>query len=83
MLLALYVIDNDQRRLGTGELSKLAGVPLTTCLRWLDYLNEQELIWRVPSPLDHRVVSVELSGTGRAAMEHYLTDVRKAAVFEV
>jgi DNA-binding MarR family transcriptional regulator len=83
MLLALYVIHNDQRRLGTGELSKVAAVPLTTCLRWMDYLIEQELIWRIPSPLDQRVVSVELSEIGRATMDRYLMKVREASVFGV
>jgi DNA-binding MarR family transcriptional regulator len=83
MLLALYIIDNDQRRLGTGELARLAGVALTTCLRWLDYLNEQDLIWRVPSTLDQRIVSVELSEIGRAAMDDYLMEVRSSAVFGI
>ncbi|HKC03979.1 MAG TPA: hypothetical protein VKC17_11845 [Sphingomicrobium sp.] len=73
MLLALYVIDGEQRRLSTRQVARLASLSLTTTLRWLDYLQEQDLVLRQPNPFDHRVVYTELSDKGRAAMDAYLT----------
>jgi DNA-binding MarR family transcriptional regulator len=81
MLLALYVMDNIQRRLSMAELSKYADVPPTTALRWLNYLETRDLIWRHSSSVDKRYVYVELSHKGRAGMDRYFTEVRQAEVF--
>lgn len=81
ILLALYVIDPDQRRLSTRQVTTLAGHPLTTALRWLDYLAQQELIERGTNPFDQRVVYVELSAKGRAAMDQYLTQLNETDIF--
>jgi len=81
ILLALYVIDSDQRRLSTRQVTTLAGHPLTTALRWLDYLEQQELIERGANPFDQRVVYVELSAKGRAAMDVYLTQLNETDIF--
>ena len=72
MLLTLYIIDGDQRRLSTRRIAKLASLSLTTTLRWLDYLEEQQLISRRRNPFDQRVVDTELSDKGRTAMDAYL-----------
>jgi DNA-binding MarR family transcriptional regulator len=81
ILLALYVIDRDQRRLSTRQVTTLAGQPLTTALRWLDYLEQQELVERGANPFDQRVVYVELSARGRAAMDEYLTQLNETDIF--
>jgi DNA-binding MarR family transcriptional regulator len=81
ILLTLYIIDGDRRRLSTRDLSKHANLALTTALRWLDYLEEQDLIARKTNPFDRRVIYVELSDKGRAAMDHYLIEMHDAAVF--
>jgi DNA-binding MarR family transcriptional regulator len=81
VLLALYTIDRDQRRLNIRELAKLTGLALTTALRWLDYLEEQGLIDRKPNPFDQRMVYVELSNKGREAMDRYLMQMRGADMF--
>ena len=78
ILLTLYTIDGDRRRLSTRDLSKHANLALTTALRWLDYLEEQGLITRKPNPFDRRVVYVELSDKGRDAIDHYLVDLHDA-----
>lgn len=83
MLLALYVIDNDRRRLRISQLSKITNLSLTTALRWLDYLEEQDLVRRRPSPVDRRVVEIELSDKGRVALDDYFTHAREAAVFGI
>jgi len=72
ILLALYVVDGDQGRLSTQQVTTLAGHPMTTAVRWLDYLEQQELI--------ERGTYVELSGKGRAAMDEYLTQLDESEV---
>jgi DNA-binding MarR family transcriptional regulator len=81
ILLALYVIDGDQRRLNNGELAKLTGLAMAIALRWLDYLEEQGLIDRNPNPFDQRTAYVELSNNGRDAMDRYLMQMRGADMF--
>lgn len=81
ILLALYVIDDDKRRLSLRELATLASQPLTTSLRWLDYLEDQELVVRRPNPFDQRVVFVELSPKGRASMDEYLIRLNGSEIF--
>jgi DNA-binding MarR family transcriptional regulator len=81
ILLALYAIDGDRRRVNTRELSELANLALTTALRWLDYLEEQELIGRKSNPFDQRMVYVEISQKGRAAMDDYLLQMSGANMF--
>lgn len=80
ILLTLYMIDGDRRRLSTRDLSKHANLALTTALRWLDYLEEQDLVTRKTNPFDRRVIYVELSDKGRVAMDHYLMEMHDAAV---
>jgi DNA-binding MarR family transcriptional regulator len=81
ILLALYTIDGDQRRLNIRELAKLSSLALTTVLRWLDYLEEQGLIGRKPNPFDQRMIDVELSNKGRTAMDCYLVQMHRANMF--
>lgn len=81
MLLTLYIIDGEQRRLSTRQVAILANLSLTTTLRWLDYLQAQDLVNRRPNPFDHRVVYTELSDKGRAAMDAYLMQNCGADVF--
>jgi len=82
ILLALYVIDNVERRLSIAELTAITHVPLTTSLRWLAYLEEQDLVSRSAAPNDQRVVLVELTDDGRRAMESYLSHAREPVTFE-
>ena len=76
ILLALYVIDDVERRLSIAELTAITHVPLTTSLRWLAYLEEQDLVSRTAAPNDQRVVLVELTDDGRKAMESYFSHAR-------
>jgi DNA-binding MarR family transcriptional regulator len=81
ILLALFVIDNDRRRISLGELSRTAKIPQTTTLRWVAALEDRDLARKRPNPLDQRAVQVELTDKGRASMESYFMLMRKAAVF--
>lgn len=80
ILLALFVIDNVERRLSIGDLTAVTLIPLTTSLRWLAYLEEQDLISRSMAPHDQRMVLIELTDKGRRAMETYFLHARETAV---
>jgi len=71
MLLGLY-IDRD-RRLSVGWLVTMVGVPQTTALRWIDYLEKEHLVAKRQDPDDRRVVYIELLDRGREALDSYFT----------
>jgi DNA-binding MarR family transcriptional regulator len=74
ILLALCEIDNVERRLSIAELSAITHVPLTTSLRWLSYLEDQDLVTRSISRHDQRMVLIELTDEGRRTMERYFRE---------
>jgi len=74
MLLALYTMDQAGPRLTIANLSKIAGVPTATILRWLQTLEDQALVARRPHPHDRRSALVQITEQGRAAMESYLSE---------
>ena len=73
MLVALYVGDTDGPRATVGRLGELTETPLTTAIRWLDYLEQQGLVHREQHPTDRRAIFVELTDKGRSAMEEFLS----------
>lgn len=75
MLLVLSANDRSESRLTTTRLATLSGAPLTTALRWLDYLEQAGLVRKRESPTDRRITFVELTDQGRTAMERYLMHV--------
>ena len=52
ILLALYVIDDVKRWMSIAELTAITHVPLTTSLRWLAYLEEQDFVSRLAASRD-------------------------------
>ena len=80
ILLALYVIDDVERWMSIAELTSITHVPLTTSLRWLAYLEDQDFVSRSTAPGDQRMVLVELTDDGRRAMESYLSHAREPVV---
>ena len=81
ILLALFIIDNDKRRMSVREVAQATNVPQTTALRWIALLEERDFARRRPNPLDLRTVQVELTEKGRSSMESYFTLMREAKVF--
>lgn len=77
MLLILY-IEQDSRRLNISRLTKLADVALTTALRWLDYLEQHQLVRRQPHPTDSRAFFVELADKGSELLDLYFSETPKA-----
>jgi DNA-binding MarR family transcriptional regulator len=71
MLLCLYILDG--RRVSFGNLVSMIGQPMTTAVRWIDYLEKERLVARRPDPDDRRVVDIELLDRGREVLDSYLS----------
>jgi DNA-binding MarR family transcriptional regulator len=69
MLLALYA---NGRRLTVTELATTTEAPGTTALRWIDFLESQDLVFREASPTDLRISYINLTEHGVRLMEKYL-----------
>ena len=72
ILLELFALHCEQRRISVSKLCLAAGVPATTALRWIEKLVSDDLATRKEDPFDARRVWVSLSATGLAAMTAYL-----------
>ena len=73
MLLALYVAEQSGTRYTVSGLAGLSGVATTTALRWLDFLQTEELVARRASPIDRRVFYIELTDKGREGLDAYFS----------
>ncbi len=71
MLLALYATDQSGTRHTVSGLVNLAGVPPTSALRWLKFLEQEELVARYPSALDGRVFRIKLTDKARELLDVY------------
>jgi DNA-binding MarR family transcriptional regulator len=78
LLLALYVEQAKTETSTASMLAKAAGIPITTALRWMDYLEEKRLIERERSSFDRRASTVTLSESGRIRLEGYFAEVLAA-----
>lgn len=57
------------------RLAELSGSSRSTALRWIDYLENRQLVRREAHPSDKRAALVELSPKGRDSLEVYLSRV--------
>ena len=73
MLLLLYARDASARQT-IGRLSNLSGTTKSTTLRWIDYLEQEQLVRREAHPTDRRAAFVQLTDKGRDAVELYLSE---------
>ncbi|WP_300973148.1 MarR family transcriptional regulator [Sphingomonas sp. LHG3406-1] len=71
ILLLLYTHDDAAAPLTTSQLSELTAVPLTTAIRWLDYLESSAFITRERKLSDRRSVCVELTRKAELSLEDY------------
>jgi len=71
MLLELYGLEIEQRRISVSKLCLASGAPPTTALRWVDKLQENGLVARKDDPLDARRTWVSLSDEGLRRMREY------------
>ena len=74
LLLALFVMDQRGPKLTIGRLAQVAATKLTTALRWLDYLEDQNLVRRELHPNDARTAFIELTDKARESMRLYLSE---------
>lgn len=72
ILLELFALRLEQRRISITSLCRVTGAPATTGLRWIAKLEAEELIERVADPSDRRRSFVELSRDGERAMRSYM-----------
>lgn len=72
MLLDLYLATLQRRAESVTSLGLASGVPATTALRWINLLEEDGWIVRMPDPHDGRRVLVSLSSKARSAMELFV-----------
>lgn len=76
ILLTLYVMDKSGPRLTIGRLTQMVGYAPTTVLRWLEYLDDQELIRRQEHPGDARTSFITLTDKARNALTLYLSELQ-------
>ena len=73
MLLALYITDQSGTRHTVTGLLNLSGAPPTTALRWLDFLEKEQLVSRTPKSSDKRVSLIVLTDKGRELLDTYFS----------
>jgi DNA-binding MarR family transcriptional regulator len=69
MLIGLYVAEDSGEAVTVARLSEIAGVPLSSAARWLEYLSAKRLAYREPHPSDRRASLIRLTKEGRQALE--------------
>ena len=72
ILLELYAAELDRHQVLVSKVGKANGIAETTALRWLDRLDAEGWLTRVPDPKRGRRVFVMLTGRGSAAMRAYV-----------
>ena len=79
MLLELYAASLTQRRMTVSRLAERACVPMTTALRWIATLEQEELIDREADRLDRRRIFLALTDKGQRAMSGYFEELHPDA----
>jgi DNA-binding MarR family transcriptional regulator len=72
MLLALYFTEDAGPRQTVGRLIKMSNAPATSALRWVHYLEKEQLVVREAHPNDRRVMFLDLTAKARDVLEGYL-----------
>ena len=72
LLLDLLVSESEGRSLSTTAACMASGVAASTALRYINLLEERDLVMRVPDSSDARRMFVKLSPVGRREMIAYL-----------
>lgn len=72
ILLSAYVGDRHHDRLTIAHLTGIAGVSLSTALRWLNYLVGEGLVERHVHPAQSGQMIVQLTDRSRETLERYL-----------
>lgn len=73
MLLALYITDESSARHTVTGLVNLSRVAPTTALRWLEFLENEQLVSRASKLSDKRVTLIELTDKARELLDTYFS----------
>lgn len=73
ILLLLY-IEESMRTFTVSKLATAGDTRPSTGLRWINYLESQQLVFRRPSQRDARVELVELTDKARTALDSYFSE---------
>lgn len=79
ILLDLFVAGREGRFVSVSSSCIAAAVPATTALRWIQHLEDKELLIREPDPIDGRRANLRLTRAMAAAMESYISDLVSGA----
>jgi DNA-binding MarR family transcriptional regulator len=74
ILLVLFVVSSEGRKLSILEIARKSGVSATTSLRWIDALEREGLVERQEHPTDGRRTFVNLSDAGFESMRAYVEE---------
>ena len=74
ILLAIYIAEDEEPPAIT-QITASSGSPATTTLRWLEYLEKNDLVDRRRHATDGRVVLITLSPKGRDSLDTYFAGI--------
>lgn len=74
ILLELFILNGIQR-VSFSKLVKRTGAPMTTVLRWINRLSDQDLVTSTVSKTDARKIVIDLSPAGLEIMAKFVRDV--------
>jgi DNA-binding MarR family transcriptional regulator len=80
MLLVLFIYGGRGDRTSVSKLAEFSQSPLTTAIRWLDYLESQRMIVRTQCEHDRRKFFVSLSDKGSRMMTDYFVGLIKTGM---
>ena len=81
ILLELYAAELGQRRITVSGACAGAAVPATTALRWINTLEENQLVQRTNDRFDGRRIFLSLTDDGLAAMNDYFDTIPAGSLF--
>lgn len=82
MLLVLFIQGEQGERMSVTRLAESSQSPLTTAIRWLDYLESQRMVVRSQCPNDRRKYFVSLSDKGLRMMTDYFCSLLDGGALE-
>lgn len=77
ILLVLYISDHTGRRQTVRRLAHRVNTPLTTAIRWIDYLAKEHLVQKEPRPNYRRMMYVTLLDKGRGLLDDYFSSINQ------
>ena len=79
MMLALFINADEDGGISMSRLADYCEAPLSTALRWIEYLEAAKLVVREQSDTDRRKVFLRLTPKGRSSLSSYFDAISKDA----